>query len=117
MLDRMRRDLTAALKAQDAVAMAALRSAIAAIENAEAVDASAAAPRDTSSEHIAGATAGVGSSDVQRRILSDAEVDAIVGAQIEERSEAAAQYEKLGRGQEAQKLRREAAVLAAYVSR
>jgi hypothetical protein len=47
---RLRRDLTAALKERDPVAVAALRSAIAAIENAEAVDAGVSESRRASSE-------------------------------------------------------------------
>jgi uncharacterized protein YqeY len=111
----MRRDLTAALKARDEIAVAALRSAIAAIDNAEAVDDDRAAPLDGGSEHIAGATAGAGSSDVPRRALSDAEMTAIVRSQVEERLEAADQYENLGRQEQGTRLRHEAAILADYL--
>ncbi|MGH2892432.1 MAG: GatB/YqeY domain-containing protein [Solirubrobacteraceae bacterium] len=112
---RLRHDLTVALKARDRVAVAALRSVRAAIDNAEAVDVNPLARRDTSSGHIAGATAGVGSSDVERRELSDADVSAIVGGQVEERSQAADEYEKLERDDVADRLRREAAILSAYL--
>ena len=53
---RLRSDLTAALKAGDRLAVAALRSALAAIDNAEAVDAGSLPQRATSSEHLAGAS-------------------------------------------------------------
>jgi uncharacterized protein len=43
--DRLRRALPAAIKARDTVAVAALRSALAAIDNTEAVDPDAAGPR------------------------------------------------------------------------
>ena len=111
----MRRDLTAALKARDHVAVAALRSAIAAIDNAEAVDPSRAGRKGASSEHVAGAAAGVGSTDVPRLELDGAAVNAIIRSQVEERREAADQYERLGRGGEAERLRREAALLAEYL--
>ncbi len=113
---RMRRDLSAALKARDDVAVAALRSAIAAIDNAEAVDVSAAGPQTTSSEHVAGAAAGAGSTDVPRLALDAAAVKAIIRTQIEERRQAADQYEQLGRGGQAERLRREAALLVGYLS-
>lgn len=115
MRSRMRRDLTAALKARDETVVAALKSALAAIDNAEAVNDDRALPRDSGSEHIAGATSGAGSSDVPRRILSEANMNAIVRGQLEERYEAAELYEKLGREDRATRLRREAAVLAQYL--
>ena len=116
MHSRLRHDLTLALKARDAVAVAALRSAIAVIENAEAVE-SESSSREMGSGHIAGATAGVGSSDVARRELSDADMAAIVNAQVEERLQAADQYEQLGRWDAAHRLKREAALLRAHVPR
>jgi hypothetical protein len=79
----LRRDLTAAIKARDRVAVAALRSTIAAIENAESVDVNLTWPSTTSSEHVAGSTAGVGSTDVERRVLSGGDVIEIVGVQVE----------------------------------
>jgi uncharacterized protein len=115
MRSRLREHLTAALKARDAVAVAALRSALAAIDNAEAVDAGAAAPRPPSSPHVAGASAGVGSSDVERRALSEADIREIVREQIEERTNAAEQYDRHGRPEQAERLRREAAVLSDYL--
>ena len=115
MRDRLREDLTAAIKARDRVAVTALRTALAAIDNAEAVDADPGGPRAASSQHVAGASAGVGSSDVPRRVLSQAEVGAIVRTQADERWQAAADYEKLGRTDAADVLRREADVLSAYV--
>lgn len=116
MRDRMREDLARAIKARDRVAVAALRTTLAAIDNAEAVDAQAGAPRAAGNSHIAGASAGVGSSDVPRRALSDADIDTIVREQLAERRDAAAEYDRLGRSHEADALRREAAVLKGYVT-
>jgi uncharacterized protein len=112
---RLRQDLTAALKARDVSTANALRSAIAAIENAEAVDTNGPEPRRASSEHIAGATAGAGSSDVQRRELSDADVIAVIRLQVQERAEAAGVFEQLGEMKQAERLRHEAAVLRKYL--
>lgn len=113
---RLRDDLTAALKARDRVAVAALRSALAALDNAEAVEGESIPVSRPVSEHIAGATVGAGSSDVERRALSAAEVHAIVSVEVEQRIEAAAEYERLGRADEADVLRREGAVLRAYLA-
>ena len=115
MLDQLRQDLRAALKARDHLAVAALRSAIAAIENAEAVDVGPGQPALTISEHVAGATAGVGSSDVARRVLSDADVIGVVRRQVDERLSAADHYEQLGEAERSERLRLEAAVLRRHL--
>jgi uncharacterized protein YqeY len=48
-------------------------------------------------------------------MLSEADLNAIVRGQLEERYEAADLYEKLGREDQATRLRREAAVLTRYL--
>jgi uncharacterized protein len=116
MRDRLRHDLTAAMKARDAIAISALRSAIAAIDNAEAVDVRADGARPATSEHIAGATEGAGSAEAPRRVLTQAEVEAVIRAQVDERVRTAEEYEALGRGEMAERLRGEARVLLGYVS-
>jgi uncharacterized protein len=63
---RMRRALTAAMKARDQRAVAALRSALAAIDNAEAVEA-AGEGHPPGEGRIAGAVLGVGAAEVARR--------------------------------------------------
>lgn len=100
----MRDSLYAALKERDDAATAALRSAISAIANAEAV---AAAP--------ARVRLGVGAGDVPRRDLTDDELLAIVRAEVDERLRAATEYEGLGKAEKAQRLRAEADVLRAVV--
>jgi len=116
MLDRLRTDLTAAMKARDAVAVSALRSAIAAIGNAEAVSVEAAPMPATGGPHVAGSVPGLGAGEAPRRELSDADVAAIVREQADERLAAAGQYERLGDDGRGARLRAEAAVLAAYLS-
>jgi uncharacterized protein YqeY len=115
MRDRLREDLAGAMKARDRVAITVLRTTLAAIDNAEAVDVSSSEPRGTGSHHVAGSSAGVGSSDVTRRVLSDAEIGTIIREEFDERWQAAAEYEKLGRVDAADALRREAAVLDRYL--
>lgn len=116
MRDQLRHDLTTALKRRDRTAVSALRSAIAALDNAEAVDVvERRRPAVATSGHIAGASAGAGSADVPRRVLTDAEIAAIVADQIEERRESARQYAELGRPEAAERLIAEADVLARYL--
>jgi uncharacterized protein len=111
---RLRLALGAALRARDMTAAAALRSALGAIGNAEAVpvpaahsgvDPSAAGP------HVAGAAAGLGAAEAERRRLSPAQVAAIVQAEIDERLAAATQYESAGHAGRAARLRAEAQAL------
>lgn len=110
---RMRTDLTAAMKERNQPAVAALRSALAAIDNAEAVDPSSAPPPDSGS--IAGAAKGLRTTEVARRELSDAEVARIVRTELIERRAAAGEYEERGHYEHAGRLRVEANVLASYV--
>lgn len=110
---RLRSDLTAALKARDSVTVAALRSALAALDNAGAVEVPAS--RAEGSEHIAGATAGLGSTDAARRVLSEHDVRAILRSQIEEHRLAADQYARVGRHELAERRLTEATLLAAYL--
>jgi uncharacterized protein YqeY len=102
------------MKDRDRVATAALRSALAAIDNAEAVDLSA-APR-AQPGRIVGGVAGLGAGEVARRAITDDDVRAIVADAIAEREVAAAQYETLRRQGDAERLRVEAAVLGALLA-
>lgn len=110
----LRRDLTAALKARDRVAVAALRSVLAALENAEAVP-TAATDNTAGNEHFAGATAGLGAAEAQRRDLTEADVRSIIEAEVRDRTSAAQEYERLGRADQAAHLRAEADVLRRYL--
>jgi uncharacterized protein len=105
---RLRRALTEAMKARDAGAVSALRSALSAIGNAEAVDPSATGPGRpgaSGSVHFAGAVAGLGAGEAERRHLTEADVAAIVRAEAAEREAAAAQYERSGQAGQAAGMR------------
>lgn len=110
---QLRRDLTAALKARDSVTVAALRSALAALDNAGAVEAPASRVEGT--EHFAGTTPGVGATDAARRVLGDHDAREILRSQVEEHRRSADEYARLGRQDIAELRRTEAAVLAAYL--
>lgn len=114
MRSQLRRDLTIAMKTKDRDAVTALRSALAAIENAAAPAAQSA--NDTGGEHGAGAAIGVGTSEVQRHELTDTELRAVVEAEISERTVAAEEYDRLGRADHAGRLRAETNVLTRYLS-
>jgi uncharacterized protein YqeY len=112
--DRLRAALPVAMKARHATAVAALRSALSALANAEAVAAPTPA-RSTSAEGlVAGATAGLGSGEAVRRSLSEREAVEIVRTEIHEREEAAALVEA-AQPDRAADLRAEAAVLTSYL--
>lgn len=107
----LREELRTALRARQAHAVTVLREALAALDNAEAADPSAAPPV----QHgvIAGGVPGLGAGEVPRRTLSAEEVTAIVEREVQERRDAADAYAKLGRHDEASTLRLQADVLAA----
>jgi uncharacterized protein len=114
-VSQLRAGLRAAIAARDGVAVSAHRSALAAIGNAEAV----APPSErigSSSPHFAGAVAGLGAAEAQRRVVSDAEAAQIVQAEIQDRDAAARQYDQAGRRDEADRLRREAEILPALLA-
>lgn len=102
---RLRDSFTAALKAKDATATAALRSALAAIDNAAAVEAPPGSPP----------TLGVGTRDIARKDLTPDHVREIVRREVSDREAAATEYESRSKSDQARRLRAEAAVLAALI--
>lgn len=112
--ETLRADLRAAMKAREREVVSALRTAIAAIDNAEAVAAPAPSTAVTS-EHVAGATPGVGSTEAERRDLSFDEVRALLSEQVAERAAEADRYDALGQPEAAATLRREAEALSRYL--
>ncbi|QNG20972.1 hypothetical protein G4H71_08770 [Rhodococcus triatomae] len=122
----MRADLVAAMKERRREVVAVLRTALAALDDAEAVAAPAAqsspvaapaAQSPVQGGHVAGARVGVGSTEVERRVLSLADVRAVLEAQIAERTVEAERYDTYGQHDAANRLRREAGVLGAYLGR
>jgi len=101
------------MKARDRVAVAALRSTLAAIENAEAVDRPATVDQQLAIERI---PVGVGAAEVARRVLTEAQVEHIVRAEVAEREAAAREYDLAGRPDRAERLRDEVGVLTAHLA-
>jgi uncharacterized protein len=110
---RLRRALPPALKARDQAAVTALRSALAAIDNAQAIEAP---PPPRSGGVVAGAVTGLGAGDAPRRQLSEGDIAAIVRAEIADRRMAFADYERAGQLDAAARLAVEADVLAAHLT-
>ena len=111
---RLREQLSAAVRDRDRIAVAALRDAIAALDNAEAVE-----PGEdqtaASSEYVAGGVVGLGAGEAERRVLDPEAQRAIVHAEIEGRLAAAATYEQHGHSSRATDLRVSAEVLLAVL--
>jgi hypothetical protein len=114
--DALSAGLSEAMQRRDRPVIAALRTALAALANAEAVSAdgagSAAPVATATSAHVAGATAGLGATEVTRRTLS-AEAERMIVAR--ERIELLSHAERLAtmcRHDEADGARRAAEVLA-----
>ncbi|MFZ5443036.1 MAG: hypothetical protein ACOZQL_23720, partial [Myxococcota bacterium] len=87
--ERLRAALREARKERRALMVSALREALAALDAAEAVDATHAPPV----EHgvIAGGVAGLGRGEVARRALSDVDEREVLARELEERRATAAQ--------------------------
>ena len=110
-----RRELTAAMKGRRSVEVAALRAAIASVDNAEAVDLASVRTGGKKRDpevRIAGAVSGAGAGDVRRRALSWADLQRILDEELTGLHERAADYEGLGRDAEAAVVRAQADVMA-----
>ncbi len=104
---RMSAALTDAMRARDRVAVSALRSALSAVANAEAV------PIDTvpRAGAVEQARLGAGAADAPRRELTEADVRLIVGAEVAEHDRATAHLRDAGRPDDAARVAAEADVL------
>jgi len=116
---RLQAALRTAMKERDTVASSALRSALSAIANAEAVSlpaASSGPPARSaaqSSPHFAGAVAGLGAAEVSRREVTEDEAAAIAATEAADRRAAARDYQAAGHADHADRLRREAQAIEA----
>lgn len=110
----LRDDLVAAMKARNRDAVTALRTTIAALDNAEAVEVPG-QEQPPASGRIAGGREGLGVTEAERRELSAGTVRAILRAQLSERVVEADRYDVLGQAAAGDRLRREADALRKYV--
>src|SRR3954454_23633047 len=107
---RLREALPAAMKSRDRPAVAALRSTLAAIDNAEAVVVDDGTRRGLAIEET---PVGVGAAEATRRLLTEDDVVRIVRAEVAEREAAATEYEQAGHTDRAEQLRAEVRALTA----
>ncbi len=108
--NRLRESLLSARKARDTISTAAIRSALSAIDNAETPQTDQTDTRIGGA--IAGAVPGVGSTEIGRRTLTDAEIRGLIQAEVHERLSAAGEYIANGHHERASELKSQAAVLA-----
>ncbi|SEC50109.1 hypothetical protein SAMN04489844_2412 [Nocardioides exalbidus] len=83
---RLRSALLEARRARDAETVSTLRTALAALENAEAV------PTEARAGALEDAPVGVGATEAERRVLSDADEAAVLDAEIASLQEAGRAY-------------------------
>ncbi|WP_026820534.1 GatB/YqeY domain-containing protein [Arthrobacter castelli] len=114
MRDTMRRDLKTAMKARDRVAVTAIRSALAAIDNAEAIPVERSVAENGTAE-VAASAVGIGAAEADRRDLDAEDMRAIVEAEVNDRTAVAGEYEQAGHSDAGDKLRAEADVLRGYL--
>jgi uncharacterized protein YqeY len=110
---RLRGALAVAMKARDRVAVTVLRSTLAAIDNAEAVDRSAWTGEGLAIGQI---PVGAGAAEVERRVLTEPQVEQIVRAELAEREAAARDYDQAGQRERARQLRSEASFLSEFLA-
>jgi uncharacterized protein YqeY len=109
---RLRAALLSAMKSGDRAAAGVLRSTLAAVDNAEAVD------RPATTDHglaIERTPVGVGAAEVPRRVLTEERVADLVRREISEREAAARAYDEAGQPEQAARLRTEAQLLNTHL--
>lgn len=105
--EKMKADLTRAMKARQADAVDGLRAVLAAIDNAEAAPVNQSA---TWVEPVMGQR-----NEVPRKVLSAQDMRQIIEREVDERRAASAKYADLGLADEAARLGRVADLIAAYL--
>lgn len=101
---RMRADLARAMRDGDVPRVKVLRTTLAAIENAEAV------------EGVSSVQGVVGCQDVSRRVLDDQEIVGILSREADGWTESVAEYQRIGQMARADGLQRELEILQGYLS-
>ena len=110
--DAIQSELTVALQRRDRPVASALRTALAAIANAEAAPGAAALDSTVGSQHFAGATAGLGATEVERLTLTEEQQRVIVTREQAELTAHAERLSALCRHDDATQARRAADALA-----
>lgn len=109
--DSLDAELAAALRGRDRAVASAVRSALSALANAEAVPVEAALDTRGGTEQFAGSVPGLGAVEVARRLLTEEQQRAIVAGEVAELDGHAERLARLCRRDEADGARRAAQVL------
>jgi uncharacterized protein YqeY len=109
---RLRAALPEAIRSRDKAAVSALRGALAALDNAEAVPLDEGSPQAGALE---ASPAGAGATEAARRELGEREVLDVVRAEADERLEAASRLTAPAHTARAERLRAEAQVLLRFL--
>jgi uncharacterized protein len=105
----LRDAIGSAMKGRDPILVAAFRSALGVIDNAQAADISEAPA--VQSGTIAGGVAGLGAGEVPRRALPESQLVEILRAEVAQWEASAAEYQRRGRVDSALRLYAEAEAL------
>lgn len=106
--DRLRADLKTAMQARAREEAGVLRALIGAVDNAQSV------PLDPSFKPAHVGTFRDSANEVPRKPLDQADIDALLRREIDERLHAAEEIERAGRPDRSEILRAEAAIVARY---
>ena len=113
---QLRADLSEAMRARDRTTVRVLRTALSAIANAEAQPDPDSTPTSLRSDgRIAGATEGLGATDIAGRELDEHDALVVLTAERDERLASADALAARGATEEADDLRAEAAVIDRYL--
>jgi hypothetical protein len=102
----LRNRLKVAMRDRDRQLAGGIRSALAALENAEAVPVDRDGGTTAASEHVAGGAVGVGSGEAPRRQLSDEEERGLVEREVAELRQSAATLAEAGQDERSAELTR-----------
>jgi uncharacterized protein YqeY len=105
--DRLKADLMKAMKARETNTVTILRTLLGAIDNAEAVE--VVEPSMPIAPVIGQ------SNEVPRKVLTEADILAILQCEADEQAQAVAEYERLGQQAEADRLRAGLEVITQYL--
>lgn len=115
--DRLRAALTVAMRDRDRIATNAYRTALAALDNAEAVDTGTVAPVTVApGAPVAGAALGAGATEVARNRLDEQQARAVLLREIVEHRRAADDFAGAGRPADALRLWAQADLLQAVLA-
>lgn len=111
----LKQALREAMRARDSSAVSLWRETLSALDQAEAVDVELAPTADVGP--IAGAVRGLGAGEVARRSLGPGDVEQVLRRELAERRGAADELARLGKSDDAARLKGQAALLERLLER